>query len=89
MEEKNPHNYRKVGYSMILVSASLVTIALLYLAIGDDVLYSDRVGKEKQFEYKQFLEEVKEKQDQAQVPAPTQGKNLSLDLNEQMQVTNP
>lgn len=89
MEEKNPHNYRKVGYSMILVSASLVTIALLYLAIGDDVLYSDRVGKEKQFEYKQFLEEMKEKQDQAQVPAPTEGKNLSLDLNEQMQVTNP
>ena len=89
MEEKNPHNYRKVGYCMILVSASLVTIALLYLAIGDDVLYSDRVGKEKQYEYKQFLAEMKEKQDQAAVPAPTQGKNLSLDLNEQMQVTNP
>ena len=89
MEEKNPHNYRKVGYCMILVSASLVTIALLYLAIGDDVLYSDRVGKEKQYEYKQFLAEMKEKQNQTQIPAPTQGKNLSLDLNEQMQVTNP
>lgn len=89
MEEKNPHNYRKVGYSMILVSASLVTIALLYLAIGDDVLYSDRVGKEKQFEYKQFLEEMKEKQDQAQIPATTEGKNLSLDLNEQMPVKTP
>ena len=89
MEEKNPHNYRTVGYCMILVSASLVVIALLYLAIGDDVLYSDRVGKEKQYEYKQFLEDMKEKQEQAQVPAPTEKKIQSLDLNENMQVTNP
>ncbi len=85
MEEKNPHNYRTVGYCMILVSASLVVIALLYLAIGDDVLYSDRVGKQKQFEYNQFLEEMKEKQEQA----PTEGKNLAVNLDEQMQVTNP
>ncbi len=85
MEQKNPHNYRTVGYSMILVSASLVVIALLYLAIGDDVLYSDRVSKEKQFEYKQFLEDMKLKQaDEA-----TQGKNLSVDLAEEMQVSNP
>lgn len=85
MEQKNPHNYRTVGYSMILVSASLVVIALLYLAIGDDVLYSDRVSKEKQFEYKQFLEDMKLKQaDEA-----TQGKNLSVDLAEEMQVANP
>ncbi|MBI5697051.1 MAG: hypothetical protein HZC29_00800 [Thaumarchaeota archaeon] len=89
MEEKNPHNYRTVGYCMILVSASLVVIALLYLAIGDDVLYSDRVGKQKQFEYKQFLEEMKEKQDQVQIPNPTEGKNLAVNLDEQMQVTNP
>lgn len=81
--EKNPHNYRKVGYCMILVSASLVVIALLYLSIGDDVLYSDRVSKEKQFEYKQFLEEMKQKQDQAQVP---QGKNLGVNLGESMHV---
>jgi hypothetical protein len=85
MEQKNPHNYRTVGYSMILVSASLVVIALLYLAIGDDVLYSDRVSKEKQFEYKQFLEEMKLKQ----ADETTQGKNLSVDLTEEMQVSNP
>lgn len=85
MEQKNPHNHRTVGYSMILVSASLVVIALLYLAIGDDVLYSDRVSKEKQFEYKQFLEDMKLKQaDEA-----TQGKNLSVDLAEEMKVSNP
>ena len=79
--EKNPHNYRKVGYCMILVSASLVVIALLYLSIGDDVLYSDRVSKEKQFEYKQFLDEMKQKQEQA-----SQGKNLGVNLDESMQV---
>jgi len=81
-KEKNPHNYRTVGYSMILVAASLVVIALLYLAIGDDVLYSDRVSKEKQFEYKQFLEEMKLKQEEE-----TGGKNLSLNLDEAMDVT--
>ena len=33
---KEPHNYAKVGYSMIIVSASLVAIALLGLLIGGD-----------------------------------------------------
>lgn len=85
-KEKNPHNYRTVGYSMILVSASLVIIALLYLAIGDDVLYSDRVSKEKQFEYKQFLEEMKLKQEEEKAAG---GKNLSVNLDEAMEVSNP
>jgi hypothetical protein len=85
-KEKNPHNYRTVGYSMILVSASLVVIALLYLAIGDDVLYSDRVSKEKQFEYKQFLEEMKLKQEDEKAAG---GKNLSVNLDEAMEVSNP
>lgn len=88
MEQKNPHNYRTVGYSMILVSASLVVIALLYLAIGDDVLYSDRVSKEKQFEYKQFLEDMKLKQAE-EAGQTTPGKNLSVDLAEEMKVSNP
>lgn len=82
-----PHNYRAVGFSMILVSASLVVIALLYLAIGDDVLYSDRVGKQKQFEYKQFLEEEKQKMEQAESVEP--GKNISLNLDESMQMESP
>jgi len=78
-----PHNYRTVGYSMIMISASLVVIALLYLAIGEDVLYSDHVGKEKQMEYKQMLEEKAK-----QIAAQPQGKNLSVDLNEEMNVRN-
>ena len=85
-KEKNPHNYRTVGYSMILVAASLVVIALLYLAIGDDVLYSDRVSKEKQFEYKQFLEEMKLKQEEEKA---AEGRNLSVNLDEAMEVSNP
>jgi len=40
-----PHNYRKVGYSMILVSASLTAIALIGLAIGEDVLFSDKIQR--------------------------------------------
>ncbi|MEW6043987.1 MAG: hypothetical protein AB1608_06955 [Thermoproteota archaeon] len=86
MSEVNPHNYRTVGYSMIIVAASLVVIALLYLAIGDDVLYSDRVGKQKQLEYQQSLEAEKEKMEQA---ASQEGKNLSLDLEERVNVQNP
>ena len=82
--EKNPHNYRTVGYCMILVSASLVVIALLYLAIGDDVLYSDRVSKEKQFEYKQFLEEMKQKQGQA-----SQINNQEIKNSDSMPVNKP
>jgi Tfp pilus assembly protein PilX len=72
-----PHNYRTVGYSMIMVAASLVVIALLYLAIGDDVLYSDRVGKQKQFEYNQMLEETKIAQEKA-------GQDISIELNEKI-----
>jgi hypothetical protein len=82
-----PHNYRAVGFSMILVAASLVVIALLYLAIGDDVLYSDRVGKQKQFEYKQFLEESKQKMEEA--ASGQQGKSITLDLSEEMDVKSP
>ena len=49
---KDPHNYAKVGYSMILVSASLAIIGVLGLAIGDDVLYGDNIQRAKtaQFE---------------------------------------
>ncbi|MDA7958845.1 MAG: hypothetical protein MPI95_07165 [Nitrosopumilus sp.] len=42
---KEPRNHAKVGYSMIVVSASLVAIALIALAIGDDVLYADNMQR--------------------------------------------
>ena len=43
---KEPHNYAKVGYSMIVVSASLAAIGLLALAISSDVLFSDDMQRE-------------------------------------------
>lgn len=52
MPDSDPHNYRKVGYSMITVAASLTAIALIGLAIGEDVLYADKIqrGKTAHFE---------------------------------------
>lgn len=47
MEEENPHNYRKVGIGMIFVAASLTTIALIGLVIGEDVLYGDKIQRAK------------------------------------------
>jgi archaellum component FlaF (FlaF/FlaG flagellin family) len=81
-----PHNYRTVGYCMIMVSASLVVIALLYLSIGSDVLYYDRVGKQKQFEYQQFLDESKQKMEatKALEQSGAQGKEESVGLGEQV-----
>ncbi len=42
---KEPHHHAKVGYSMILVSVSLVAIGLIALAIGSDVLYADKIQR--------------------------------------------
>ena len=42
---KEPHNHAKVGYSMILVSVSLVAIGLIALAIGSDVLFADTIQR--------------------------------------------
>lgn len=40
VKDKDPHNYRKVGYSMIVISVSLVLIGLLVWAIGDNYHFS-------------------------------------------------
>ena len=40
LKDKNPHNYRKVGYSMIVISVSLVLIGLLVLAVGENYHFS-------------------------------------------------
>ena len=54
-EMENPHNYRKVGYSMILVAASLASIGIIHLAIGDNVLFGDEMQRDKTT----FFEECK------------------------------
>ncbi|QLH05013.1 hypothetical protein C5F49_06555 [Nitrosopumilus oxyclinae] len=43
---KDPHNYAKVGYSMIVVSASLAAIAIIGLFIADDVLLADNWARD-------------------------------------------
>ena len=43
---KDPKNMRQVGYSMILVSASLVAVLVLGLLIGEDVLYADNMSRD-------------------------------------------
>jgi len=46
-EMQNPHNYRKVGYSMILVAASLAAIGIVQVGIGEDVLFADQMQRDK------------------------------------------
>ena len=43
---KEPHNRAKVGYAMIVVSASLASIAIIALAIGSDVLFADNISRD-------------------------------------------
>ena len=43
---KDPKNMRGVGYSMILVSASLVAILVIGVAIGEDVLFADNMSRD-------------------------------------------
>jgi hypothetical protein len=52
----NPHNYRAVGWAMVVVAASLAAIGLLALALHDEPFFSDDIMREKQ---KQF-EEMKQ-----------------------------
>jgi hypothetical protein len=44
---KDPKNMRQVGYSMILVSASLVAVLVVGLLIGEDVLFADNISRDK------------------------------------------
>ena len=53
---KDPHNHAKVGYSMIVVSASLVAVALLGLAIGEDVLFADNMSRDNTMHFNECKE---------------------------------
>jgi len=53
---KDPHNYRTVGYSMILVSASLAMIGILGLFISDNVLFGDSTSRMKTMEFEACVE---------------------------------
>ena len=51
-----PRNHAKVGYSMILVAASLAVIGVLQISIGEDVLYADQIQRAKTAHYEACLE---------------------------------
>ena len=53
---KEPHHHKVVGQSMIVVSASLAAIGLLYLAIGDNVLFGDEIQRANTAEYQNCKE---------------------------------
>ena len=46
-EMQNPHNYRKEGWSMVLVAASLAAIGIVQVWIGPDVLFADDMQRDK------------------------------------------
>ena len=46
-ELQNPHNYMKVGWSMVLVAASLAAIGIVQVWIGPDVLFADDMQRDK------------------------------------------
>ena len=43
---KEPHNYRQVGYSMILVAGSLAAIGIIALLTADNVLFADNIARD-------------------------------------------
>ena len=43
LKDKNPHNYRKVGFSMIVISVSLVLIGLIVWSIGSDYHFASNI----------------------------------------------
>jgi hypothetical protein len=51
-----PHHHRTVGYSMIVVAASLAIIGLLQLAIGENVLFADEIQRAKTAEFEKCKE---------------------------------
>ena len=53
---KEPRNHAKVGYSMIVVSASLAAVALLGLAIGEDVLFADNMSRDNTMHFNECKE---------------------------------
>jgi len=53
---KDPHNHAQVGYSMIVVAASLTAIALIGLAIGSNVLFADNMQRDNTSDFNECKE---------------------------------
>jgi len=50
---KEPHNYRAVGWSMVVVAGTLAVIGLLTLFLAEDITFSDDIMKENQREFEE------------------------------------
>ena len=60
---KDPHNYRAVGWSMVVIAASLAIIGLIALSpMGADPYFSDRILKKNLAEFHEAKEKAAELQ---------------------------
>jgi len=50
---KEPHNYRAVGWSMVVVAGSLAIIGILSLFLAEDITFSDDIMRESQKEFEE------------------------------------
>lgn len=64
---KDPHNYRMVGWSMVVVAGALAIIGLLILTIGHDPYFSDKTLKHKQAEFAKMKQMESQMQNQSAV----------------------
>jgi len=75
---RDPHNYRAVGWSMVVVAGSLAIMGLLVLAIGQDPYFSDNIMKQKQAEFAK----MKEMEPQMKNPPVELDEKLQLDASQ-------
>lgn len=62
---RDPHNYRGVGWSMVVVAGALATIGLLALTVGHDPYFTDKTLKQKQAEFVKMKEMESQMQNQS------------------------
>ena len=62
---KDPHNYRAVGWSMVVVSASLTMIGLIVISPLNDPHFSERILKEKQAKFLEMKEKTNQLNNQS------------------------
>ena len=55
---KDPHNYRAVGWSMVVVSVSLTIIGLIAISPLNNPHFAERILKEKQEKFKEMQEKM-------------------------------
>ncbi len=62
---KDPHNYRAVGWSMVVVSASLAIIGLIVISPLNNPHFSERILKEKQAKFLEMKENMNQLNNQS------------------------